>query len=147
MVLDNQAWRWFWGGDQSLRMDSLARDYLRRAEARLVSARYAFDQGYYPEVVRYFQGCVELSLKACLRFVGIECPKVHNVGDYGRNPPLDRHHNAPQNLCWNTIRDIDLLNIHQLNKGLTLPTRHRMLLKGSFSTLPRTRKKSIANGS
>jgi len=64
-----------------LRMDSLARDYLRRAEARLISARYALEKGYYPEVVRYSQECVELSLKACLRLVGVEYPKVHDVGD------------------------------------------------------------------
>jgi len=64
-----------------LRMDSLSRDYLRRAEARLISARHALDQGYYPEVVRYSQECVELSLKACLRLVGVEYPKVHDVGD------------------------------------------------------------------
>jgi len=62
-------------------MDSLARDYLRRAEARLISARYALEKGYYPEVVRYSQECVELSLKACLRLVGVEYPKVHDVGD------------------------------------------------------------------
>lgn len=71
-----------------MRIDSLARDYLRRTEARLISARYAFDQGYYPEIVRYSQGCVEPSLKACLRLVGVEYPKVHNVGDYGRKPLL-----------------------------------------------------------
>ncbi len=64
-----------------MRMDDLARDYLRRAEARLASARYALNQGYYPEVVRYSQECVELSLKACLRLVGVEYPKVHDVGD------------------------------------------------------------------
>lgn len=64
-----------------MRMDSLARDYLRRAEARLISARYALEKGYYPEVVRYSQECVELSLKACLRLVGVEYPKVHDVGD------------------------------------------------------------------
>ncbi len=64
-----------------MRMDSLVRDYLRRAEARLVSAQYALNHGYYPDVVRYSQECVELSLKACLRLVGVEYPKVHDVGD------------------------------------------------------------------
>ncbi|MCL7389994.1 MAG: HEPN domain-containing protein [Thaumarchaeota archaeon] len=62
-------------------MNSLAQDYLRRAEARLAFARYALDQGYYPEVVRYSQECVELSLKACLRLVGVEYPKVHDVSE------------------------------------------------------------------
>ena len=32
-------------------------------------------------MVRYSQECVELSLKACLRLVGVEYPKVHDVGD------------------------------------------------------------------
>lgn len=62
-------------------MDVLARDYLRRAEARLLAAENALDHGYYPEVIRYSQECVELSLKACLRFIGVEYPKVHDVGD------------------------------------------------------------------
>ena len=64
-----------------MRMDSLAADYLRRAEARLMAAGHALEHGYYPEVVRYSQECVELSLKACLRLVGVEYPKVHDVGD------------------------------------------------------------------
>lgn len=62
-------------------MDILARDYLRRAKARLIAAGDAFKRRDYPEVVRYSQECVELSLKACLRIVGIEYPKVHDVGD------------------------------------------------------------------
>jgi len=34
-------------------MEALARDYLKRAEARLVIAEEAFKRGYYPEAVRY----------------------------------------------------------------------------------------------
>ena len=64
-----------------MRMDALARGYLRRAEARLMAAENALKNGYYPEVVRYSQECVELALKACLRLVGVEYPKVHDVGD------------------------------------------------------------------
>ena len=62
-------------------MKKLARDYIRRARSRLIDAEYALRRGDYPEVVRYSQECVELSLKAALRFVGIEYPKVHDVGD------------------------------------------------------------------
>ena len=62
-------------------MKRLARDYMRRARSRLVDAEAALRRGDYPEVVRYSQECVELSLKAALRFVGIEYPKVHDVGD------------------------------------------------------------------
>lgn len=62
-------------------MDVLARDHVKRAEARLLAAENALGHGYYPEVIRYSQECVELSLKACLRFAGVEYPKVHDVGD------------------------------------------------------------------
>jgi len=64
-----------------LRMREMARDYLRRAEARLFAAEEALKRGYYPDAVRYSQECVELSLKACLRLAGVEYPKVHDVGD------------------------------------------------------------------
>jgi HEPN domain-containing protein len=59
----------------------MAIDYLRRARSRLIDAGSALDRGDYPEVVRYSQESVELSLKAALRIVGIEYPKVHDVGD------------------------------------------------------------------
>lgn len=64
-----------------MRTDVMARDYLRRAASRLLDANSALSRGDYPEVVRYSQECVELSLKACLRAVGVEYPKVHDVGD------------------------------------------------------------------
>jgi len=62
-------------------MSSLARDYLERARNRIIDAKSALNRGAYPEVVRYSQECVELTLKAALRSVGIEYPKVHDVGD------------------------------------------------------------------
>ena len=63
-------------------MDSyeLARSYVRQAEDRLTTARIARERGNYPYAVRQAQECVELSLKACLRLVGIEPPKWHDVG-------------------------------------------------------------------
>ena len=62
-------------------MKRLAHDYLRRAKARIIDAKSALNRGDYPEVVRYSQECVELSLKAALRLIGIEYPKVHDVSD------------------------------------------------------------------
>jgi HEPN domain-containing protein len=62
-------------------MIRLGSDYLRGARSRLVDAESALRRGDYPEVVRYSQEAVELSLKACLRMAGIEYPKVHDVGD------------------------------------------------------------------
>ena len=63
-------------------MDSyeLARSNVRQAEDRLTTARIALERGNYPYAVRQAQECVELSLKSCLRLVGIEPPKWHDVG-------------------------------------------------------------------
>jgi HEPN domain-containing protein len=58
----------------------LARSNVRQAEDRLTTARIALERGNYPYAVRQAQECVELSLKACLRLVGIEPPKWHDVG-------------------------------------------------------------------
>ncbi|MDG6929617.1 MAG: HEPN domain-containing protein [Nitrososphaerota archaeon] len=62
-------------------MDDFARDYLKRAEERLLAGEAALGRGSYPEVVRYSQEATELSLKAALRLAGIEYPKVHDVGE------------------------------------------------------------------
>jgi HEPN domain-containing protein len=59
----------------------LGADYLRGARSRIMDAKSAFRRSDYPEVVRYSQEAVELSLKACLRIVGIEYPKAHDVSD------------------------------------------------------------------
>lgn len=62
-------------------MIRLAADYLRRAESRLKSGEAALERKEYPDVVRYSQECVELSLKGCLRAVGVEYPREHDVSD------------------------------------------------------------------
>lgn len=64
-----------------MRIDILARDYLERAKNRIIDASSALSRGAYPEVIRYSQECVELSLKAALRIIGVEYPRVHDVGD------------------------------------------------------------------
>ena len=63
-------------------MDSyeLTRSNVRQAEDGLTTARIALERGNYPYAVRQAQECVELSLKACLRLVGIEPPKWYDVG-------------------------------------------------------------------
>jgi HEPN domain-containing protein len=58
----------------------LAKSNVRQAEDRLTTARIALERGNYLYAVRQAQECVELSLKACLRLVGIEPPKWHDVG-------------------------------------------------------------------
>lgn len=59
---------------------AMARSYLRQAEERLKHSKEAFESGNYPFTIRTCQEAVELSLKAALRIVGIEPPKIHDVG-------------------------------------------------------------------
>jgi HEPN domain-containing protein len=59
----------------------VARAYLRQAEARLKDAREALQEGNYPYAIRLSQECVEMSLKAVLKAVGIEYPKIHDVSE------------------------------------------------------------------
>lgn len=63
----------------------LAEDYLRRAQVRLNSAKNALESGDLPDVVRFSQEAVELSLKASLRAFGVEYPKEHDVGEVLRS--------------------------------------------------------------
>lgn len=54
---------------------------MRQAGARLEDAEEAYPERNYPYAVRLSQECVELCLKAVLKAVGIEYPKVHDVSD------------------------------------------------------------------
>ena len=81
MVLEVEVSSKMGGGCYNLKMKALAKDYLERARNRILDASSAMSRGAYPEVIRYSQECVELSLKAILRIVGIEYPRVHDVGD------------------------------------------------------------------
>jgi HEPN domain-containing protein len=62
-----------------MRTDEMAKSYLRRAESRRIAAKAALDREAFPDVVRYSQEVVEMSLKAVLRAVGIEYPRDHEV--------------------------------------------------------------------
>jgi HEPN domain-containing protein len=64
-----------------LKLLRVAKSYLRQAGARLRDAKDAFSESNYPYAVRLSQECVELSLKAVLKAVGIEYPKIHDVSD------------------------------------------------------------------
>lgn len=61
-------------------MDKLATDYLKRARIRLEVLEFLYKKGDYPDVVREAQEVVELTLKAVLRLIGVEVPKIHDVG-------------------------------------------------------------------
>ncbi|MDW8034669.1 MAG: HEPN domain-containing protein [Nitrososphaerota archaeon] len=62
-----------------MKLVKLAEDYFKRARIRVKSAELAYSEESYPDVVRYSQECVELSLKAALRAVGVEYPKEHDM--------------------------------------------------------------------
>lgn len=60
--------------------EDLSRSYLIKAQKRLRILKVLMEEEAYSDVVRESQEIVELSLKAMLRFVGIEPPKYHDVG-------------------------------------------------------------------
>jgi HEPN domain-containing protein len=64
-----------------MRNPDLARDYLRRAAARLQALDVLFAAESWPDVVRESQETVELALKGLLRAIGVEPPRAHDVSD------------------------------------------------------------------
>lgn len=60
--------------------DELARSYLDKARVRLQALALLRDLGAHSDVVREGQELVELALKGMLRSVGVEPPKIHDVG-------------------------------------------------------------------
>lgn len=60
-------------------MLQVSESFLRQAHARLRDAEGALKEGLNPYALRLSQECVELSLKAALKLVGIEYPKKHDV--------------------------------------------------------------------
>ena len=62
-----------------MKNDSLAKDYLKRAQNRLFAVETLIQHQSWPDVVRESQEIIELALKALLRIVGIEPPRIHDV--------------------------------------------------------------------
>lgn len=58
----------------------LARSYLAKARLRLKALAVFRDGGGHSDAVREAQELVELALKGVLRAIGVEPPKVHDVG-------------------------------------------------------------------
>jgi HEPN domain-containing protein len=63
---------------------SLAESYLAKGRARLKVLALLMAEADYSDVVREAQEVVELALKGMLRQVGVEPPKVHDVGSHLR---------------------------------------------------------------
>ncbi|MFQ6076475.1 MAG: HEPN domain-containing protein [Candidatus Bathyarchaeia archaeon] len=57
----------------------MGRAMLQQSYQRLKTAKRALEERVYAYTVRAAQECVELSLKAALRVMGIEYPKKHDV--------------------------------------------------------------------
>jgi len=59
---------------------TLAQSYLLKAQTRLKILDVLNEEKAYSDVVREAQEIVELALKGILRQIGIEPPKIHDVG-------------------------------------------------------------------
>jgi len=62
-----------------VRNTELARDYIRRAAVRLQAVEVLFQAESWADVVRESQEIVELALKALLRSVGVDPPRIHDL--------------------------------------------------------------------
>lgn len=58
----------------------LVRDYLERCGHRLAAIEVLYDRAAWADVVRESQEVVELALKALLRHINVDPPRVHDVG-------------------------------------------------------------------
>lgn len=64
-----------------MRNDALARDYVRRGQARLAALEVLYAHESWADVVRESQEIVELTLKALLLGSDIDPPRVHDVSE------------------------------------------------------------------
>lgn len=62
-----------------MKNSGLVADYILRAENRLAAVRVLAERQSWADVVRESQEIVELALKALLRSVRIEVPRIHDV--------------------------------------------------------------------
>lgn len=63
-----------------MKADKLSQAYLDKAKVRLDALQFYKDRQAFSDVVREAQELVELLLKAVLRALGVEVPKIHDVG-------------------------------------------------------------------
>ncbi|TDA70283.1 MAG: HEPN domain-containing protein [Clostridia bacterium] len=84
--------------------DALTAAYLEKAWVRFQALLFYKEKGAYSDVVREAQEMVELLLKAVLRSIGAEVPKVHDVGR-----ALEKHRHllpSPLQKCLGEIKRI-----------------------------------------
>lgn len=82
-----------------MRTLTLAQSYLLKAQTRLKILDVLNEEKAYSDVVREAQEIVELALKGILRQIGIEPPKIHDVGslivEYRQMLPPEVQEKAP----------------------------------------------------
>lgn len=61
--------------------NELAIGYFRKCDDRLAALAVLHARGAFSDVVRESQEVVELALKGMLRCIGVDPPKIHDVGD------------------------------------------------------------------
>lgn len=71
-----------------MRNDKLGRGYLTEARIIFEEAKESLDKGHYHRTIRKCQEATELALKGLLKFVGIEYPKSHLIGNVLLSLPL-----------------------------------------------------------
>lgn len=81
--------------------EGLAKSYLKKASVRIEVLELLFEKGAYSDVIREAQEAVELALKGMLRYVGIEPPKIHDVG-----PLILEHREKFYNLSGEVLQKI-----------------------------------------
>lgn len=81
--------------------DQLSLAYLKKSKARLKALQILHQEKDYSDVVREAQECVELLLKAVLRNLGIEVPKIHDVSD-----PLEKKKESLPKILQDHLQEI-----------------------------------------
>ncbi len=71
---------WPLGWRSLLTYDHLAASYLRKVRARIKALHTLLQEEAFSDVVRECQEAHELLLKSCLRSIGIDPPRWHDVG-------------------------------------------------------------------
>lgn len=104
--------------------EKLIKDYLYRAEKRILSLEFLRDQKDYADVVREAQEVVELLLKALLLGVGLEIPKVHDV-----SPFIEKH----LNLFPEIIKE-NFTEIRRISRNLR--KERELAFYGAFDWIP-----------
>jgi hypothetical protein len=85
----------------------LARSFLGNARIIIREADESFGRGEWHRVVRKAQEAAELALKGLLRYLGVEYPKVHRIGEAVRRALVS--HGLPETTAQRLATISDLL--------------------------------------